>query len=77
MNSSVKCGDIFRNVVITKDNEKIRMYGHKTSSKFYRDRRVKNELVNLISKLKLVLGLRSLQGMLYIRALLEKIRFSK
>jgi hypothetical protein len=31
----------------------------------------------LLSKLRLVLGLRSLNGMLYIRAVLEKIHYSK
>jgi mannose-6-phosphate isomerase class I len=63
--------------VIYKDNEKFRMHEHKTNKKYYRDRRVKHELVVLLAKLKLILGLRSLKGMLYIRALLEKIELSK
>jgi CMP-N-acetylneuraminic acid synthetase len=77
MNQSKKCADIFKNVVISKDNEKIRMYGHKNNNKFFRDKRLRNELIMNISKLKLVLGMRSITGMIYIRALLDKINFVK
>lgn len=73
MANNCTCSDIFKNIVIYKDKNKYRMYEHKTNKKFYRDRRVKNELMVLLSKLKLILGLRSLTGILYIRSLLEKI----
>ena len=77
MANNCTCSDIFKNIVIYKGNDKFRMYEHKTNKKYYRDRRVKHELTVLLSKLKLILGLRSLKGMLYIRALLEKIELSK
>lgn len=77
MNMSKKCADIFKNVVIQKDQEKIRMYSHKNNNKFFRDKRLRNELIMNISKLKLILGMRSITGMIYIRALLDKINYVK
>lgn len=53
------------------------MHEHKSNKKYYRDRRVKADLVQTLSKLKLILGLKCLSGMMFIRALLEKIELSK
>lgn len=77
MSMSKKCDDIFKNVVVQKDQEKIRMYSHKNNNKYFRDKRLRNELIINISKLKLILGMRSITGMIYIRAVLDKINFVK
>ena len=53
------------------------MYSHKNNNKYFRDKRLRNELIINISKLKLILGMRSITGMIYIRAVLDKINFVK
>jgi hypothetical protein len=74
-----KCADIFKNASCESNatKSKIRMHEKKTNKKYFKDRRIKNETEIKLSKLKLVLGLKSLKGMLFIRALLQKIELSK
>ena len=71
------CTDIFKHSMVSKGNQRIRMYEHKTNKRYFRDKMIKNNLIILQSKLKLVLGLKSLPGILYIRAMLMKIELSK
>ena len=63
--------------MVSKGDQRIRMYEHKTNKRYFRDKMIKNNLIILQSKLKLVLGLKSLPGILYIRAMLMKIELSK
>lgn len=67
---SNKCADIFKNAIVDSKKSKFRLYEKKSNKKYFKDRRIKNETDIRLSKLKLILGLKSLRGMLFIRALL-------
>ena len=53
------------------------MFQYKSNKQFFRDKRNRKEKYILLQKLKLVLGLKSLPGMLYVRGLMQKIEISK
>ena len=65
----VKCADIFKNSHVDYKNSIFRLHEKKSTRKYLRDRKLKNSTEVRLSKLKLVLGLKSLHGMLFIRAL--------
>lgn len=72
-----KCADIFKNAYVERKDLIYRLHEKKSIKKYYKDRRLKNETEIRLSKLKLVLGLKSLHGMLFIRALVQKIELTK
>lgn len=49
------------------------MYEKKTEAKYYQEKRIKMDLEVRHARIKLVLNLKSLQGALYLKTLLEKI----
>ena len=65
----IKCADIFKNAHVENNNATFRLHEKKSTKKYLKDRRLKNDTEVRLSKLKLVLGLKSLHGMLFIRAL--------
>lgn len=67
---SNKCADVFKNATVDAKKIKFRFHEKKTNKKYFKDRRIKNDTEIRLSKLKLILGLKSLNGMLFIRALL-------
>lgn len=53
------------------------MQSKKTNQKFFKDKRLKRNIDIQINKLKLLLGMKCLKGILFIKGLLSKIEFSK
>ena len=56
----VKCADIFKNSHVDYKNSIFRLHEKKSTRKYLRDRKLKNSTEVRLSKLKLVLGLKSL-----------------
>ena len=41
------CTDIFKHSMVSKGNQRIRMYEHKTNKRYFRDKMIKNNLIIL------------------------------
>jgi|TARA_B110000285_G_C15025767_1_gene564060 hypothetical protein len=55
----------------------VRMYEKKSEAKFFTEKRIKTDLEVRHARIKLVLNLKSLQGALYLKTVLEKIEISR
>jgi len=64
------CIDLFKNSTVIVKGVKIRMYSKKTNLQFFRDKRIKNNVQVQIDKLRLLLGMKALRGIIYVKALL-------
>ena len=62
--------DLFKNSTVIVKGVKIRMYSKKTNLQFFRDKRIKNNVQVQIDKLRLLLGMKALRGIIYVKALL-------
>ena len=62
--------DLFKNSTVIVKGVKIRMYSKKTNLQFFRDKRIKNNVQVQIDKLRLLIGMKSLRGIIYVKALL-------
>ena len=62
--------DLFKNSTVIVNGVKIRMYSKKTNLQFFRDKRIKNNVQVQIDKLRLLIGMKSLRGIIYVKALL-------
>ena len=72
-----RCQDFFKETIIEKDDEQIRMYEKKSEAKYFSEKRIKTDLEVRYARIKLVLNLKSLQGALYLKTVLEKIEISR
>ena len=69
--------DFFKETTIEKDDTLFRMYEKKTEAKFFTEKRIKTDLEVKHARIRLVLNLKSLQGTLYLKTVLEKIEISR
>ena len=69
------CDDIFKNTIV--DSGGLRMYPKKTHEQFLETKmyRIKKNIV--LQKIQIIVGLRCIKGMLYVRVALEKIKICK
>ena len=77
MSKKNRCQDFFKETTIEKDDEQIRMYEKKSEAKYFSEKRIKTDLEVRYARIKLVLNLKSLQGALYLKTVLEKIEISR
>ena len=68
MNNKDCCQDIFKSSRVDVNGEFKRMYETKSNNRYYRDKIKKGNLNLLMSKIKLLLGLKCFSGILYIKA---------
>ena len=77
MNDKDNCYDIFKNSRVENNGEFERMYETKSNGRYFRDKTNKCNSNLLMSKIKLLLGLKCFTGILYIKAQLKKIVIAK
>ena len=77
MSKKNKCQDFFKETTIEQDDKIVRMYEKKTESKFFTEKKIKTELEVKQARIRIVLNLKILTGVLLLRTLLEKIENSR
>lgn len=78
MSKKNRCIDFFKDAtIVDKNDEQIRMYEKKTEAKYFTEKRIKTDLEVRYARIKLVINLKSLQGALYLKSVLEKIEISR
>lgn len=60
MSKKNRCQDFFKETIIEKDDEQIRMYEKKSEAKYFSEKRIKTDLEVRYARIKLVLNLKSL-----------------
>ena len=70
-----QCQDIFKDTVIYgKNGAKLRLYEKKSDRKFIQEKRVRTDLVQVLRNLQLIISLKCVNGIVYVKTLMLKIQ---
>lgn len=78
MTQKDRVSDYFKDTIIeTNKGQSFPLYVQKSASKFIKEKRQKTFLHTLISRYRLIIGLKCQKNLLFIKCLLEKIEITK